>query len=289
MDEVWQPVVSLFAAAAVLWLFEWNLRVLSPGAYSKSRWMYGVLLLLLSPSLWWAALTVPAHAQGLAFALAALALGMRALEQERGLDAAGFVLFAILAVFWQFSLFFLLVLPALALLLELWRRREWGWLIACPLLGVSVARALVRWRGGFSENVPWDWALANFFRNTFEQDEQVAAHLLPNIAYLLYPLAHPFFCLALPALFFLFKKTDVHLYSKRLLTLSLLVFLVFAGGLPQQELGRLLPAYSVLLLLLFPAWDRFFAYGTYFLPRLAYALIGLTVLCQVCGHLFFRG
>jgi len=289
MDEVWQPVVSLFAAAAVLWLFEWNLRVLSPGAYSKSRWTYGVLLLLLSPSLWWAALTAPAHVQGLAFALVALALGMRALEQERGLDAVGFVLFAVLAVFGWFPLFALLVLPALALFLELWRRREWVWLVAGILLGGSLVQALALLHGGIRENLRWDWALANFFKNTFEQDGQVVSHLLPNIAYLLYPLAHPFFCLALPALFFLFKKTDVHLYSKRLLTLSLLVFLAFVGGLPQQELGRLLPAYSVLLLLLFPAWDRFFAYGTYFFPRLAYALIGLTALCQVCGHLFFRG
>jgi hypothetical protein len=51
----------------------------------------------------------------------------------------------------------------------------------------------------------------------------------------------------------------------------------------------LLPAYAFVLLLLFPAWDRFFAYGRYFLKRLTHALIGIALLCQVVfGLLVFK-
>ncbi|GAB4498078.1 MAG: hypothetical protein OHK0019_32820 [Saprospiraceae bacterium] len=45
----------------------------------------------------------------------------------------------------------------------------------------------------------------------------------------------------------------------------------------------LLPAYIVLLLFLFPAWDRVFSYGFYFFKKLTWTIFGLVFLVQVLG------
>lgn len=275
--------ISLLSAVVVVWLFELNIRVLSPGAYAKSRWTYGVLLLALSSCFLWIGMTGSSGSAGLAFALAALFLGLRALEQERTFDAPGFAIFAATAVYLWIDLATLLVLPTLALLLELGRRRQWAWAASVVLLFSAVLGVLAyldNWRL-YLAPIWLDWSVFNFFKSTFVRGGMVESNTLPNIVFLFSPLVHPGYCLTLPALFLLFKKTDVHLYSKRILALSLLVFLVYQGGLPTQNLVGLLPGYVILLLLLFPAWDRFFAYGMYFFPRLAYALIGLTLLCQI--------
>jgi hypothetical protein len=106
-------------------------------------------------------------------------------------------------------------------------------------------------------------------------------YLLPNIGYLLFPLCHPGFCLLLPGLLLLAKKTDVVLPSKKVLIACLACYLLLLGGLPHQNLRFLLPAYSILLLLFFPAWDRMFAYGFYFFKRLTWAILAAVLVVQI--------
>lgn len=281
--ELTPQLVSWLAMPTVLFLFELTIRVLSPGAYSKSRWTYGVLLLAMSPVFLWSGLAAYSpFVPTLACALGALFFALRALERENIRDVVLFSALFSVSIFLQPVQAALLALPALALLLELWRRRQWAGLGASVGIFLVLTWVLHTWMSSFSGALGWqDWSVLHLFKNTFEHAAGARSYALPNMAYLLYPLAHPFFCLTLPALFFLFKKTDVHLYSKRVLALSLLLYLAFLGGLPQQDLSSLLPAYAVLLLLFFPAWDRFFAYGLYFFPRLAYALLGLTAFCQI--------
>ncbi|MEQ1745422.1 MAG: hypothetical protein ABMA02_08355 [Saprospiraceae bacterium] len=273
--------VSWLAAAVSLILFVQNLLALSPGAYAKSRWTYAVLGLLLSPVFLWSAAEGSVAPSALALALAALLFCLRAIERERNLDSLGFGGLAALAVFLRWDMAALLALPAVALLLELGRRRQWAWLIGTVLIGGAVW-VFAFWAQPDRVGSEWrEWSLLNFFKSTFERHGYTTPYRLPNGAFVLAPLAHPAFCLTLPALFFLFKKTDVYLYAKRVLALSVLLFLLYQAGVPTQDSLRLLPAYVLLLLLLFPAWDRFFSYGLYFFPRLAYALMTLTVACQV--------
>lgn len=91
---------------------------------------------------------------------------------------------------------------------------------------------------------------------------------------------HPGFCLLLPGLFLLFKKTDLRLSSKKVLLGLLFCSMIATGGLAQPQLADLLPAYAIGLLLLFPAWDRFFSYGFYFFPRLAWGILILLGILQ---------
>jgi hypothetical protein len=58
---------------------------------------------------------------------------------------------------------------------------------------------------------------------------------------------------------------------------------VLIGGLPVQSIRYLLPVWAVGLWLLYPAWDRFYAYGLYFFSRLTNILLLAGVLLQVAG------
>lgn len=87
----------------------------------------------------------------------------------------------------------------------------------------------------------------------------------------------------LPGLLLLFKRTDVALSSRRVLLICLVFYLFFLCGFTRQNLRFLMPAYVVLLVLLFPAWDRFFAYGSYFFKKLTFGLLGLALLLQTVG------
>jgi hypothetical protein len=87
----------------------------------------------------------------------------------------------------------------------------------------------------------------------------------------------------LPGMFFLFKKTDLVLPAKKILLACIGVYLILLGGMPHQNLRHLLPAYVLLLLLLFPAWDRFYCYGFIFFRRLTSGLLaGAFVLQLLC-------
>ncbi|MCC6461840.1 MAG: hypothetical protein IT260_15300 [Saprospiraceae bacterium] len=285
-------LVSWMAAAAAVWLFGLILQVLSPGARQESRWVFGVVSLALAPAFVRAGFTVMSDALGVALALGALFFAFRLIELERWRAAPAFVLLAALAVTTRYALVVLLLLPALAVALELWRARQWRWLAAALAAGLSVLWLLWWLKSGapkspLTHSLLQDWSLWNLFQRCFTQASGSVCYTLPNLAYLFFPLMHPAFCLTLPALFLLAKRTDAVLYSKRLLLLSLGVYLLFIGGLSHQNLRYLLPAYALLLLLFFPAWDRFFAYGFYFFKRLAYALIGLTVVGQVFFSIYF--
>lgn len=279
-------VLSCLSAAVSVFLFERILSVLSPGAHSRSRWVFGLLGLALAPYFLRAGLTVMSDALGLALLLAALFFALRMLEQQRYSDVLGFAVFSVGAIGTRYALAGLLWLPALALGLELFRVRRIPDLLLAT--GAALLTYLPFWwlKSGapaspLAHSLLHDWSLFHLFKKDFVQISGSISYTLPNLAYLFFPAVHPGFCLTLPALFLLAKRTDIHLYSKRLLALSLLCYLIFLGGLAHQNLRYLLPAYAMLLLLLFPAWDRFFAYGLYFFKRLTYALLGLTVVCQL--------
>ena len=279
-------VVSWLAAAAALWMLELNLLVLSPGARPVSRWMFGLLGLMLAPYFLRAGITAMSDALGLAAALTALFFGLRVLELERHRDAVGFAIFAALAVTVRYALGILLALPALALVLELLRVRKYGWLAAMAAAAL-LALLPLWWMKAGAMNSPLehslvrDWSVWNFFKRSFSQASGRVTYTLPNLLYLFFPVAHPGFCLLLPALLPLARRTDAVRHTKRLLLLSMVLYLLLLGGLPHQNLRYLLPAYAILLLLFFPAWDRFFAYGLYFFKRLTYALMALALACQL--------
>lgn len=235
------PPVSMqrLAVAAAggfsVWLFARFLQVLTPGTHTASRLVYATLLLALSPVFGRTGAGCDGQLPCLLLVLLFLLAATKTLDHPR------------LLVWWGFGG------------LCVWGIAYYG---AAPGLAADV----------FSSLSSWSWS--NLFRPGFGNASEVMGFALPNgFCVLFYPLMHPGFCLLLPGLFLLFKKTDLHLPSKKLLWWSLVCCLLAVGGLPQARLSNLLPAYLLWLLLFFPAWDRFFSYGFYFFPRLAWGLL----------------
>lgn len=288
-NSIWaMQVVSWLAGAFGLLIFERLLALLAPGVRTESRWVFAGLGLVFAPMFFRAGLTSMSDAMGLALALAAFFFGLRTFENGRTIDILAAAVFGAGAISTRFALAALLLPLALAIGYQWLTSKKW-FALAAALGAFSLAMLPHFWlKAGGAENplmhsMLQHWSVGNFFQRTFSNENGLVHYTLPNILFLGFPFAHPAFCLGLPGLFFLFKKTDLVLPAKRILLVSVLVYLMLLGGIPHQNLRHLLPAYTLVLLLLFPAWDRFYCYGFLFFRRLTtWLLVGALSLQLLC-------
>lgn len=291
-DAVWaMQVISWVAAAMAAWIMERLLDLLTPGVRAESRWAGVGLGMIFAPMFLRAGLSSMSDALGLAFVLAAFYFGLRAFENMRLKDLLFAAVFAAFALSTRYALAALL-LP-LALLLAGYFTLQKKWLaLVVALCAFTLAMLPHFWLRGFEAGMPFGhsmlqhWSLENFFHRTFSNENGLSQYTLSNILFLAFPWMHPAFCLVLPGLFFLFKRTDLVLPEKKILLACIITYLILLGGLPHQNLRHLLPAYVLLLLVFFPAWDRLYCYGFLFFKRItAVVLAGaLTIQVFFCIH-----
>ncbi|MCS7037271.1 MAG: hypothetical protein RMJ33_11725 [Saprospiraceae bacterium] len=269
--------IGSVAVAMALLGFEAALRALSPGVYARSRYLYMSIALVLSPVFWAAVRQAPALLGAVGLVLWSVAFFARSMDSGQGGWVLAFVSAGVLASWLMPSLLFVLAPLAVVLLSE---HSRWRWVVVA---GMVVGAAGWVWGAGNGVlSGPAGltaWSLRYFF---------IKPDGTPNAALLWQPLVHPFFCLPLPGLLLLFKKTDVGLYARRALTFSMTALMLYFSGLYALTPLQLLPIYALLLLLLFPAWDRFFAYGSYFFPRLTRGLLAAAVAIQLMALIFFH-
>jgi len=283
--------VSWLSAGFAFYFFDRLLQRLATGTHLQSRLVYSTIFFAMAPYFVRAGCTLMSDALGLALTLAALLFSIRCLERHRGRDIVWAALFMALAVTTRYSLGALLLPLAIVLLVTMARRRRVKWLVAAGaagLLGLAphILLKMNVSRSAFSHSMMQDWSLWNLFKTTFTNANGTVDYGWPNGLYIFFPLAHPGFFLLLGLLFIGLKRTDFLLPVKRLLLICLGAHLLFLGGVPHQNLRFLLPDYTVLLLLLFPAFDRFFAYGFYFLKkRWMYLALGLFVGIQLFANI----
>ncbi|MCS6929075.1 MAG: hypothetical protein NZM43_06215 [Saprospiraceae bacterium] len=267
----------ILASGLTLWGVDAALRALSPGVYTRSRYIYVAIALGLSPAFWATACETPQLLSATGLMLWAIAFFTRGIDSAYLPWALGFTLTSVFAVYLEPLLAFT-CLPLAVLLLQ--EHVHWQ---ASAAVGFFLLGAL-GWAWSQTGAVPLEqfcsasWSLRYFFIKTDG---------VPNVAILWQPIGHPFFCLPLPALLLLFKRTDISIYARRALFFSLVVLILLFSGLPTLRPVQLLPIYALWLLILFPAWDRFFAYGHYFFTRLTTGLLGLAIVCQVLALTFF--
>jgi hypothetical protein len=129
---------------------------------------------------------------------------------------------------------------------------------------------------------PSEWSPGHFFQTHFATRQGVLRYPVPNGLYVFSIIGHPALFLGIAVLFLVFRKTDLHLSSRKIVLAGLIGYLGFVAGLPHQAARLLLPAYILLLLLLFPAWDRFICYGFYFLrERWMHPILGIFTGLQI--------
>jgi len=141
----------------------------------------------------------------------------------------------------------------------------------------------------YLENAGQSWsmfAIENLFRRQFALGNGEIMYFLPNILYILfYPVLYYGFFPLLGLLFILFRHTDLYRPPQRLLLGCLGLHLLLVGMAYRQNPMDLLPDYTLLLALLFPAWDRMYAYGFHFVgkKRMYWALV-FFLLVQLLGN-----
>jgi hypothetical protein len=97
------------------------------------------------------------------------------------------------------------------------------------------------------------------------------------------PLCHWEFYVLLPLFFVLSKKTDLYLPEKRILLGGLWAYMLLLMGVPEQNIRYLLPIWVIVLLLLFPAFDRFVSYGALYAKNAMTTLLLIGWLAQIAG------
>jgi hypothetical protein len=272
-DILAMQLISWFSIGMALYLFDRLLHLLTPGARREARWVYALIALAMSPYFIRAGITVMSDAFGLALLLAALWFGFRQLEFSRRRDAIWSACFIGWCVITRYSAAPFLLPLAIAIAYNLVQKRQWaamalaamaGWVALLPHFWIKAGVP----QGLFAHSLMVDWSPLHAFQRTFTTVSGTIHYPFPNIVFAtLYPLLSPGFFPLLPLLFFLFMKTDWLLPVKKMLLVCLGLHALFLMGLPSQNARYLMPDFIALLLIMFPAWDRFFAYGFYFLKH----------------------
>lgn len=276
-------IVSWLSFMAAAFLLNRLLLLLAHGSREDSRAVFVFLGLALAPVALKAGLTDMSDALGLALCLASFFFGLRWIEQENGRDVLFMALFMALAVSTRAALMALLLPLAAGVGWFLIERRRWGWLLVALLTGAAVLLPQCLQSGNVlsQHSQIASWSVAHFFQREFNDvNGGISRYWLPNIVYLFSPVFHPGFCLLLPGLLLLGKRTDVVLPAKRILFGCLIAYGLLLGGLSHQNIRFLLPAYALLLLILFPAWDRMYCYGFYFFKKLTWSILAAALLLQ---------
>jgi hypothetical protein len=284
----WLSVLSWLSAGFALWLFDLNLRLISPGARAQSRSFYSVIFFCLAPAFFQSGWSPIPDMPGLALLLGFVWCTGKAMEGRRLRHALGAAASGLAALALQPALWPAVLCLALGL----------GW--ALGRAGrVRVVWALIALVGAIFGGVVWafglgaadladaarmqDWLPTNWFATSATEGAEA---VWPNALFVLFPFFYPAFCLLFPFLLLLWKRTDWQRPLRRLLLAALAAYLLFLSGLPGQRLSDLLPAYALLLLPLFQSWDRLQSYGEFFLPRLTYGILAAAILVQLAANLF---
>jgi hypothetical protein len=289
LNAIWSlQLVSWGSAAACIWLFERLIRLSSPGSAYRSRLYFVVLLMGMSAVFVRAGCCSMSDGVGLLFVLATVYHAVLVLEKRQYSSLFWVFAFAGFAVTTRYASLILLSPVIGVLMFEVCRQSRriyffhvvmgaligalpYGW-IKYGLLSAVASHSLVSM-----------WSVAYFFLRTLETPSGLVHHFLPNILFVLSPLAHPAFCLPISGLFFLWRKTDIYLRTQKTLMASIGLYLLFLAGLPHQNLRYLMPAYLLFLVLVFPAWDRMVSYGFYFFKKTTWSVLAVVAFCQLSG------
>jgi hypothetical protein len=264
-------VVSMVVFMTLAFIVNLVFSVLTPGAQPLSRWL-GTGFLLITPALVHAALSQWPLVAGLSILVGVA--GCAVLMIEQGYQRLWLWLLAGIVLLWWMQPG--VAIPATAAgLIAFWRQRQQVvrlWVVSLSIIAVLAALAM-RFGSWLPENL-LSWPSGAW---------------LPNLLYVLTVLVHPYLCMALPLLLLISKKTDLGRPAKKMLLSSVLASLLYTAGLPAPQATDLLPAYLLIFLLFFPAWDRVVSYGFYFLKnRLMLLILGSVAVVQIAMNLLMN-
>lgn len=259
-------IVTSISAGLTFFYFIRCIQLLTPGAHLISKLLYAGFMVsapIYSISVY--------HDLSLTIALALLVFATRQSIEAAERKEAKRVIIAVIIISLSMLLLpglALLLIPLLLLSMSNLNRKI---INKCIMLACLSALCI---QGALTLNCQ-DWSINHYL----ESYNTLLGYPISNLFFTALVLINPHFSVALPLLIMLAKKTDLYLPEKKALLAGIILYLTWLNGLPHLSNFLLLPLWVTLLLLAFPAWDRFVVYGLYFFKKTT--IIVLTVLFSV--------
>jgi|1048.fasta_scaffold01026_10 hypothetical protein len=279
-DSYFPPFQSLYLrtglAGITIFFFIRCIQFLSPGAKQRSRLLFAGLLAS-APIFSFSVFLHNTLVTALCLLFIVIGLSVKSIERKDTVSA----IFATIISF----MLFLLVPSLLLLLTPLLLNAFWTLRLKKPKVIVIVAlliialfalESMVLYTSG--------WSL-NHYRST---GNSFANYPIPNALFTLLLLINPLFLITLPLLGLLAKRTDLYLPEKRALLIGIILYTIWLNGLPNLELILMLPLWTTILLLAFPAWDRFVTYGLYFTRKITITVLSVLFAIQIVASIFLN-
>lgn len=248
--------VSFLAWLAAFWFGAAAVERLHGGRNATAYW---ALFFALSPFLMRVALSSMSDMLAIAWECAFLAFALRWLGERRARHMALAALCLACGAATRFSVPLVLGLPALGLLAEMFRRRDGRALAAAALGGLGPAALAIRASSleALALSNAEEWSAANMLARSFHTASAGSqAWALPNIAASFVPLIHPGFCVAGLLLLAGARRQDFEAPATRALALGWLTFALFLAGLALQNDRHRLAAFPLVMMVLFPSFER---------------------------------
>lgn len=246
--------VSMLAAGICYISFCKLLNVLYPDGTQRQR--YAFLVLFLSPFFFRSSMVGLPDMLSMAFLTWSLLELYKWKKYNSSQSMIISVCMAVLAIQTRYSTILLLI-PVLPMLWQAARIRLSLFLITVfSILMAFTPTIFLKGQDSFDFLFhPWieNWSILNLFKNSFYIGSDVVQYTLPNILYALSVVLHPGFCI-IGLVFIIFSlRTGIQLPKLWLICLAL--FLIFIAGFPTQDIRLLMPAFPIVLLGLYPAYE----------------------------------
>lgn len=285
-----EPTVSLQLVSMIGFLLSgyWFYQLLLlwvPGAPMHTRVLY-LCLFFSAPAMVKAGVVAMSDMLSLAFSLGATHAGLRSLETRRG--AAWAALLAGLAILCRFAVAGWMIPLGIGVGCHLLKHRQWASIIGsvgvlCLILGLHIWIKAPTETINYSNHTLDGWSLVNLFKRSFSIADGHVNYSLPNGLWVLSVLCQPGLFILVPGLFFLFKRTDLLLPFRHIILACIISYSILLGGFPAQSLRLLLPLWSMVLLMMYPSFDRFICYGFYFAAKWTRLVLLAAALIQIIG------
>ncbi|MBI2268925.1 MAG: hypothetical protein HYU69_01055 [Bacteroidetes bacterium] len=256
-------LVSIAAfAAALIYIFK-IINLIFPESKTNDK-IYITLFGLLSPYFLRLSLCVMSDMLSIAFCTASI---YHILKHRFSCEKKEFiysVLLAILAVLTHYSSFIILTVPLILLAGDHYKKNSFTvFIISITLISVvSVALILIQpgiFLNVFQHPLLQKWSLSNFTASEFNFEDGLHTYEFPNIIFVLFPFVHPGFCFAgllfLPLTIQAFREKKIMSF----IALSLLIYLLFLAGIPNQNIRLLTMAFPLIIIIYYMPFHRLLA------------------------------
>lgn len=255
--------------------------------------IYALLALGFSPLLLRAGLVAMPDTMSMAITLLAFYCFKWYKETGKTVAVYLFALAVTVAVMTRYAAAIVLMPPSLMFAYFLLHGKQWKQILICIAIAMVVCfpHFAIRYQAplAFVQH-EWltSWSLSNFIVRDFVTPDGTQHYKVPNIIYALGGFLHPGFgVLILPLLIFV-RKQDFAATVNKVLVASIILYSLFLAGIPFQNKRFLLATLPLIVVMLYPAYQRLLAFVKIKWLAIAGVAVVQIVLCWFMFNEFYQ-